>query len=179
MPNVSPITQSPITKYLLKNKYNVVKADYRIGARRYSQYFYGKDGDYLGEMLLSPKGDYGTEVHKLIFEEKLKPIYREYTRVKPQMASFWSKENRDIDEYLPIAYTTERVTIDLKNNTQTQLIIKRVLEQEPKLIQEVKEKYGINVYELENQTFKYKIQSVTEETKPYKWGKYSKYNAFI
>jgi len=177
MPSVSPITKSSVTKYLLKNKFHAVKQDSNPFWKHHDLYFYGENGNYLGEMTINPK-NYGIEVHKLIFGEKLKPIFREYTRVKPKMASFWSKENKDIDEYKPIAYTATRVTIDLKNKTQTKQVIEHVLEQEPVPIGGIKERYGINVYEWENQTFKYKIKSVTEETKPYKWGKYSKYNVF-
>lgn len=178
MASVSPIKKSPITQYLRDNNYFIKRENDKLGRNHYS-YFYGANGDYLGEMTIHPKGFYDCEVHKLIFEEKLKPIFREYTRVKAKMASFWSKTNKEIDEYLPIAYTTTRVTIDLKNNTQTKQVIERALEKEPVLIQEVKEKYGTNVYEFENQDFKYKIKSVTEETKPYKWNKYHKYNVFI
>jgi len=179
MPKVPPITKSPITEYLLKNKFHSIKEDCLQGTRHHSQHFYSEGGNYLGEMMIKPRGWYDTEVHKLIFEEKLKPIFREYTRVKSKMASFWSKNNKEIDEFLPIAYTTTRVTIDLKNKTQTKQIIERVLENEPVLIQEVKEKCGIDVYEFENQQFKYKIKSVTEETKPYTWNKYHKYNIYI
>ena len=178
MPSVSPIKKSPITQYLRNNKYFVKHDKDKIGRNNYS-YFYGANGDYLGEMTIHPKGLYEREIHKLIFEEKLKPVYREYTKVKAKMASFWSKTNKETDEYLPIAYTTTRVTIDLKNKTQTKQVIERELVQQPDLIQEVQEKYGINVYEFENQQFRYKIKSVTEETKPYEWGKYSKYNAFV
>ena len=177
MPSVSPIKRTPITQYLRDNNYFVKHEKDKIGRNNYS-YFYGANGDYLGEMTIRPKG-YGLEISKLIFEEKLKPIFREYTRVKAKMASFWSKTNKEIDEFLPIAYTTERITIDLKNKTQTKRVIERVLENTPVIIQEVKENYGINVYELENQTFKYKIKSITEETKPYKWNKYHKYNIFV
>ena len=179
MPSISPIKKSPVTQYLQRNKFHVTKEDYRPGLRRYTQFFYGENGDYLGEMMLTPKGLYGTEIHKLIFEEKLKPLFREYTRVKAKMASFWSKRDKEVDEYLPIAYTTTRISIDLKNKTQTTQVIERVLEQEPKLIQEVKEKYGSDIYEYDNQIFKYKIKSVNEEIKPYKWNKYHKYNVFI
>lgn len=179
MPKVPPITKSPITEYLLKNKFHAIKEDSFPYAKHCNQHFYGENGNYLGEMMIHPKGWYDAEVHKLIFEDKLKPIFKEYTRIKSKMASFWSKNKKEIDEYLPIAYTTTRVTIDLKNKTQTTKIIERVLENEPVLIQEVKEKYGRNVYEIENQIFKYKIKSVTEETKPYKWNKYHKYNVFV
>ena len=177
MPSVMPIKKSPITQYLLNNKYCVKHEKDKIGRNNYA-YFFGANGDYLGEMTIHPKGFYEKEVHKLIFEEKLKPIFREYTRVKAKMASFWSKANKELEEYLPVAYTTTRVTIDLKNKTKTVQVVERTLENEPILMQEVKEKCGINVYELENQQFKYKIKSVTEETKPYKWGKYSKYGEF-
>jgi hypothetical protein len=179
MPKVPPITKSPVTEYLLKNKFFTVKEETLPGTRHYTQFFYGENEDYLGEMMIQPKGWFDAEVHKIIFEEKLKPIFREYTRIKTKMASFWSKKNKEIDEYLPIAYTTTKVIIDLKNKTQTKKIIERVLENEPVLIQEVKEKYGTNVYDIDNQIFKYKIKSVTEETKPYKWNKYHKYNVFV
>lgn len=177
MPSVSPIKNSPVTQYLRANNYCIKHEKDKLGRNSYS-YFYGANGDYLGEMIIHPKGWYEREVHKLIFEEKLKPIFREYTRVKAKMASFWSKTNKEIDEFLPIAYTTTRVTIDLKNKTQTKQVIERALEKEPVLIQGVKEKYGTNVYEFENQPFKYIIKSVTEETKPYEWNKYHKYNIF-
>lgn len=177
MPSVMPIKKSPITQYLLNNKYCVKHEESKIGRNNY-YYFYGANNDYLGEMTIHPKGYYELEVSKLIFKEKLKPIFREYTRIRTKMASFWDKENPDTDEYKPIAYTTTRVTIDLKKKTKTKQVIERVLEQEPVLHKGIKEKYGINIYELKNQTFKYKIKSVTEETKPYKWGKYSKYGEF-
>ena len=177
MPKVSPIKKSPITQYLQDSNYFVKHEKDKIGRNNYS-YFYGANGDYLGEMTIHPKGFYGKEINKLIFEEKLKPIYREYTRIKAKMATFWSNGNSETDEYLPIAYTTTRVTIDLKNKTQTKQVIERVLENEPVLNKDIKEKSGMNIYELDNQIFKYKIASVTEETKPYKWGKYSKYNAY-
>lgn len=178
MPSVSPIKKSPVTQYLLDNKYFVKHEKDKIGRNNY-YYFFGANNDYLGEMTIHPKGMHELEVHKLMFKEKLKPIFREYTRIKAKMGSFWSKDSIEKDEYLPTGYTTTRITIDLENKTQTMQVIERVLEQEPKLIQGVKEKYGTNAYELENQVFKYKIKSVTEETKPYKWGKYSKYNIFV
>ena len=177
MPSVSPITKSPITEYLLKNKFHAVKQDNNPLWKHHNLYFYGENKDYLGEMIFNPKG-HGIEIHKLIFQEKLKPIFREYTRISAKMRSFWSKNNSDTDEFLPIAYTTTRVVIDLKNKTQTKQVIERVLEKEPVLIKDVKEKYGIEVYEFENQQFKYKVQSVTEETKPYKWNKYHKNNIY-
>lgn len=177
MPSVSPIKKSPVTQYLRDNRYFIKQEKDKIG-RNNCSYFYASNGDYLGEMTIHPKGLYEREISKLMFEEKLKPIFREYTKIKVKMATFWSKTNKEIDEYLPIAYTTTRVTIDLKNKTQTKQVIERTLENEPVLIQEVKEKYGTNVYEYEKQEFKYKIKSLTEETKPYKWGKYSKYGVF-
>ena len=177
MPSVSPIKKSPVTKYLLKNNYVAKKGD-GLARNRYT-YFYGKNGDYLGEMVVHPKGIYDCEISKLIFQEKLKPIFREYTRISAKMHTFWSKNNPDTDEFLPVAYTTTRVVIDLKNKTQTKQIIERVLEKEPVLIKDAKEKYGIDVYEFENQPFKYKVQSVTEETKPYKWNKWHKYNIYV
>lgn len=177
MPSVSPIKKSPVTRYLRNNKYFVKHEKEKVGRNNYS-YFYAQNGDYLGEMTIHPKGYYECEISKLIFKEKLKPIFREYTTIKTKMATFWDKENPDTDEYKPIAYTTTRVTIDLKKKTQTKQVIERVLEQKPTLIKRIKEKYGINIYELKNQIFKYKIQSVTEETKPYTWGKYSKYGVF-
>ena len=177
MPSVSPITKSPVTKYLQDNKF-IAKKGEGLARNEYT-YFYGENGDYLGEMVVHPKGIFDCEISKLIFREKLKPIFREYTRIKAKMRDFWYKGNMDNCEYKPIAYTTTRVTIDLKKSAQTKQVIERILEQEPVLIPEVKEKYGINAYKLENQEFKYIIKSVTEETKPYKWGKYSKYNVFV
>ena len=130
-------------------------------------FFYGENDGYLGTMNVKPRGFHEVEVSKLIFKEKLKPIFREYTLVKNKMCNFWSTKDKNIDEYLPIGSTTTRVTIDLQNKTQTKTIIERVLEQEPKLIQDVYKKYDIEAYELEGQKFKYKIKSITEKTKPY------------
>jgi len=176
MPSVSRISKSPITKYLKANKYRVEKS-----ARRNlrDMYFYGENGDYLGTMTVHPKGFNEVEVSKLIFKEKLKPIFKEYTQIKNKMGTFWSMKDKNIDEYLPIGSTTTRVTIDLQNKTQTKMIIERELEQEPKLIQDVYEKYNTKVYELEGQKFNYKIKSITEETKPYKWNKWHKYNVYV
>ena len=176
MPSVSKINKSTITKYLQANKFRIEK-----GAERNlrNMYFYGENGDYLGTMTVHPKSFNEVEVSKLIFKEKLKPIFREYTRVKNKMGTFWSMNDKNTDEYLPIGSTTTRVTIDLQNKTQTKTIIERVLEQEPKLIQDVYEKYNTRIYELEGQEFKYKIKSITEETKPYKWNKWHKYNIYV
>ena len=180
MLNVSQINKSPITKYLLGKKFYAVKQDnnpYRI---HHDLYFYGKDNEYLGEMLVNQKG-HGIEINKLIFNGKLKPIYREYTIIKNKMAEFWSSDRPDPekDKFLPISSTTTKVVIDLENKTQTKSVIERELEQEPKLIQEVLDKGGIKVYELEDQSFKYKIKSITEEVKPYKWNKWQKYNVYF
>ena len=71
MPSVSPITKSSVTKYLLKNKFHAVKQDSNPFWKHHDLYFYGENGDYLGEMMVHPK-EGGIEVHKLIFEEKLK-----------------------------------------------------------------------------------------------------------
>jgi hypothetical protein len=104
------------------------------------------------------------------------------------MGDFWSREtienpelyfeSQGNDKFVPISSTTEKVTIDLVNKTQTKQTIERVLETAPRLINEISEKFGMKVYELENQPFRYVIKNITEETKPYKWGKYSKYNVF-
>lgn len=180
MPSVSKISKSPITKYLSNKNFHAIRQDNNPNRKHHDLYFYSKDNDYLGEMMINQKGQ-GIEVHKLIFKEKLKPVFREYTRVKNKMAEFWSSKKPDFEnyEYLPIGFTTTRVTIDLENKTQTKTIIERVLEQEPQLIQKVYEKYGIKAYELNGQTFKYKIDSITEETKPYKWNKLHKYNIYL
>lgn len=177
MPSVSKINKSPITKYLQANKFRVEKSAER---NLRDMYFYGENGDYLGTMALNHKG-YGLEVFKLIFEDKLKPVLREYTLIKNKMADFCFSNNFDYNKskFLPIASTTTRVVIDIKNKTQTKTVIERELEQEPKLIQDVYEKYNTKVYELEGQKFKYKIKSITEETKPYKWNKWHKYNVYV
>ena len=176
MPSVSKINKSPITKYLQANKFRAEKSNKR---NLRNMYFYGENGDYLGEMTVHPRGFNEVDVSKLIFKEKLKPIFREYTRFKNKMGTFWSLKDKNINEFLPIGSTTTRVTIDLENKTQTKTIIERELEQEPKLIQDVYEKYNTKVYELEGQKFKYKIKSITEETKPYEWKKWHKYNIYI
>ena len=178
MLSVSKINKSPITKYLSNKKFHAIKQDNNPYRKHRDLYFYSKDNDYLGEMMINQKGQ-GIEVHKLIFKEKLKPIFREYTQIKNKMGTFWSMKDKNIDEYLPIGSTTTRVTIDLENRTKTKTIIERELEQEPKLIQDVYEKYNTRVYELEGQKFNYKIKSITEETKPYKWNKWQKYNVFF
>ena len=176
MPSVSPIKKSPITKYLQDNNYRIEKNKERY---IHEMYFYAKNGDYLGTMVVHPRGYHEVEVSKLIFKEKLKPIFREYTRIKNKMGTFWNLKDKNIDEFLPIASTTTKVTIDLQSKTQTKTIIERVLEKAPKLIQDAHEKYGIDVYELEGQEIKYKIKSVTEETQPYEWNKWHKYNVYI
>ena len=176
MPSVSPVKKSPIAKYLQKNNYRIEKND-----KRYIRelYFYSENNDYLGTMVIHPRGFHEIEISKLIFKEKLQPIFREYTQIKNKMGTFWSLKDKNTDEYLPIGSTTTRVTIDLQNKTQTKTVIERGLEKSPKLIQDVYEKYGTKVYELEGQEFKYKIKSVTEETKPYIWNKWHKYNIYV
>lgn len=180
MPSILPIKKSPVTKYLRANGFHAVKQDNNLYCKHHDLYFYSKDDDYLGEMMINRKSN-RIEINKLIFKEKLKPIFKEYTQVKNKMAEFWSSSKPDFEnnEFLPISSTTTRVTIDLENGTQTKTIIERILEQEPKLIKEVYEKYGIKAFELDGQTFKYKIKSVTEETKPYKWNKLCKYNIYL